>query len=52
MRICTASSGFSPIASTTKPEMTKAAATLMSGISATSAQTGRGLNGELMPRAR
>ena len=52
MSICTASSGFSPIASTTRPEMTKAAATLISGINATSAQAGKGFSGALMRRAR
>src|SRR5580692_7253930 len=45
MSILTASIGFSPIASTTRPEMKKAAPTLSSGISATSAQPGRGRSG-------
>jgi len=48
----TASKGFSPIAVTTRPAMKKAATTLMSGISATSAQAGSGLRGALTPRAR
>src|SRR5271168_466278 len=48
IRIWTASSGFSPIASTTRPEMKKAAATISNGISATSAQAGKGRRGVLI----
>ena len=46
-----ASSTTRPMASTTRPEITNAAPTLMRGISATSAQTGRGFEGALMGRA-